>query len=62
MDKLRLTACGVNCNGCDQYKVTTEQDIKSAKLMVEWFKSQRWIEQNEGNEAVLKKAPLCYGC
>jgi len=38
------------------------QDIKSAESLVEWYRNQGWIGENEGVEAVMKKAPLCKGC
>jgi len=62
MDKLKMAACGVDCNECGQYKVTKDHDMKSAELLVEWFRIRGWIEPNEGAEAVIKKAPLCNGC
>lgn len=58
----KLAACGVDCNKCSQYKVTMEQDLKAAESLVGWFRSQGWIGENEGAEAVMKKAPLCKGC
>ncbi|MCL2396676.1 MAG: DUF3795 domain-containing protein [Defluviitaleaceae bacterium] len=62
MEKLRLAACGIDCAECAQYKVTMKQDLAAAELLVDWFKSQGWIGEDEGAEAVMKKAPLCYGC
>ncbi len=62
MNKLKLAACGVDCSDCAQYKVTMEQDMKAAKTLAPWFKSQGWIGEDENAEAVLKKAPLCRGC
>ena len=62
MDKLRLAACGIDCNECASYKVTMEQNLESAELMLPWFRSQGLIEENEGAEAVVKYAPFCTGC
>jgi len=62
MDKLKLAACGIDCSQCGQYKVTMEQDLNAAESLAEWFRSQGWIGENEGAEAVLNKAPLCKGC
>jgi len=62
MNKLKMAACGVDCNECAQYKVTSEHDLKAAELLVEWFRSQGWIGKNENAEAVMKKTPLCNGC
>ena len=62
MNKLKIAACGVDCNECAQYKVTMEHDLEAAELLVEWFREQRWIEKDENAEAVIRKAPLCKGC
>ena len=62
MNKLKLAACGIDCNECASYKVTMEQDIKEAEKLVEWYRSNGWIKENEGAEAVLKLNPLCKGC
>ena len=62
MDKHKLAACGIDCNECDSYKVTMEQDMKAAEELVEWYQNMGWIGKNEGSEAVIKKSPLCKGC
>ena len=62
MDKLKLAACGIDCNECASYKVTTEHNLKSAELMLPWFRGQGLIGENEGAEAVVKYAPFCTGC
>ena len=62
MGKLKLAACGIDCHECAFYKVTTEQDLKSAELMLPWFRSQNLIGDDEGAEAIVKKAPFWTGC
>ena len=62
MNNLKLAACGVNCAECASYKVTVENDIEAAESLVDWYKSQGWIGENEGAEAVIKKNPICKGC
>ena len=62
MSKLKMAACGLDCNECSSYKVTMTQDLKAAEQMLPWFRSQGLIEENEGAEAVIKKAPFCTGC
>ena len=62
VNKHKMAACGIDCNECAQYKVTIEHDLDAAESLVDWFRSQEWIGENQGAEAVLKKAPLCYGC
>ena len=61
-EKMKLAACGIDCHECASYKVTTEQDLKSAELMLPWFRSQKLIGEDEGAEAIVKKAPFCTGC
>ncbi|MCL1859816.1 MAG: DUF3795 domain-containing protein [Oscillospiraceae bacterium] len=62
MNKLKLAACGTDCNKCAAYKVTMEKDLKEAEKFVEWYRGQGWIGENEGAEAVLMKNPICTGC
>lgn len=62
MDKIKMAACGIDCGECASYKVTMNQDLEAAKLIVEWYRNQGWIEQDEEAKAVLKKNPLCMGC
>jgi hypothetical protein len=62
MDELRMAACGIPCEECNLYKVTIEPDLKIAESLVEWFKGQGWIGENEGAESIINKNPLCYGC
>lgn len=62
MNRLKMAACGIDCNECGQYKVTLQHDMKAAESLVEWFRSRGWIGKDEGAEAVMKKAPLCNGC
>lgn len=62
MIDIKPAACGVNCKECASYKVTTENDIKAAELLVDWYKERGWIGKNEGAEAIMKKNPLCKGC
>ncbi|MDF2656896.1 MAG: uncharacterized protein K0R19_3370 [Bacillota bacterium] len=62
MEKLKLAACGMDCVECGSYKATMHHDIKAAEGLVEWYRGQGWIGENEGAEAVMKKNPLCKGC
>jgi hypothetical protein len=64
MNKLKLAACGIDCNECGLPKA--EHDIKAAEGLVAWFRSAGWIEPNGNAEAVQKaiqnKKPYCNGC
>ncbi len=37
MNKLKLAACGMDCEAYGQYKVTMEQDVKAAESRAGWF-------------------------
>ena len=43
MNKLKLAACGVDCNECGTYN--KEHDIKVAESMVEWYREKGWIKK-----------------
>ena len=62
MDKLKMAACGIDCNECGSYKATVDNDLKTAEGLVAWYRSAGWIGADEGAEAVLSKNPLCKGC
>ena len=57
-----MAACGVDCAECASYKVTMEHDMKAAESLVEWYRGQGWIGENEGAGAVMRNNPLCKGC
>ena len=58
----RLAACGIDCTQCGSYKVTMYKDMEAAAQLVLWYRSQGWIGEDEGAEAVMRKNPLCKGC
>jgi hypothetical protein len=60
MNELKIAACGLDCNACDLYNAG--RDIKAAESLVPWFRSQGWIDEGGGAEAVQGKAPFCEGC
>jgi len=62
MKKLKLAACGIDCNECGSYKVTATKDLEAAEALVDWYRSMGWIGESEGAEAVISKNPLCKGC
>lgn len=60
MNKLKMAACGIDCNECGTYN--KEHDINAAELLVEWYRTRGWIGEDEGVEAVQKNPPFCKGC
>ena len=59
---LRMAACGMDCSACASYKATVDNDMEAAEALVEWYKRQGWIGEDEGAAAILMKNPLCKGC
>ena len=64
MDKLIMGACGIDCSVCSIYNAG--HDIKSAEILVPWFRERGWIE-SDGNaedvqKAVQNKVIYCDGC
>ena len=64
MNKLKMAACGIDCNECALYNAG--HDLKMAELLVPWFRERGWIEPNEKAESVQKavqnKVVYCEGC
>ncbi len=60
MAKQKLAACGLDCNACNLYLAA--HDLHAAAALVEWFRARGWIGEEEGAEAVRRKAPFCMGC
>ena len=62
MSKLKLAACGIDCEACGSYKATVFGDISAAEELVEWYRGCGWIPADAGAEEVLALSPLCRGC
>gem|GEM_PF-860816 len=60
MPRMRLAACGIDCNECDIYNAA--HDRQAAEALVKWFKSRGWIEERADAQTVMAKAPYCQGC
>ena len=64
MNKLKLAACGIDCNECGLRNAG--HDFKVADSCVAWFRDAGWIEADGNAESVQKaiqnKTPYCNGC
>lgn len=60
LPRIRLAACGIDCNECDIYNAA--HDRQAAEALVKWFKSRGWIEERADAQTVMAKAPYCQGC
>jgi len=60
MNKLRLAACGLDCNECGVYKVV--HDRNTAESLISWYRKNGWIDKNDDVYTVVKKDLFCMGC
>jgi hypothetical protein len=56
----RLSACGLDCLNCDIYLLPVDEKVQ-AKLLP-WFRSQKWLGENEGIKEVVERKMYCKGC
>ena len=55
-----IAVCGLICSTCSILKAHTDKE--AAESVVGWFKSEKWLKENEGVDELLKNGPLCSGC
>lgn len=55
-----IAPCGLDCAQCNLYLAA--HDPHAAAMLVDWFRSRGWIDEDEGAEAVQRRAPFCMGC
>jgi len=53
-------ACGLNCETCEIRLAPFDQGV--AVTVLNWFKSQGWLAENEGMPEVLERKMICTGC
>jgi hypothetical protein len=56
-----IAACGLECGPCPIRRASVG-DRGAAESLVGWWRSMGWLEEGEGVQAVLARAPLCLGC
>lgn len=56
-----IAICGIDCTDCPLLRAS-HGDIKAAEHLAAWWKSEGWLSEDEGAEAVLKGGPHCLGC
>ena len=58
MDKLiMMAACGLDCGSCEIRLAAT--DPAAAKVVVDWFRKEGWLKEDEGIEQAIKGSMLC---
>ena len=60
MQESMMAACGLDCSDCEIRLAPI--DPNAAKVIVDWFKSKGWLEENEGIAQVIEKQMYCTGC
>jgi len=60
MNKKWMAACGLDCETCEIRLAPF--DPAAAEVLVNWFKSQGWLAENEGMSEVIQRKMFCTGC
>jgi len=60
MNKKWMAACGLDCGTCEIRLAPF--DPAAAEVLVNWFKSQGWLAENEGMPEVIQRKMFCTGC
>jgi hypothetical protein len=60
MSPMHISACGLNCNECDLFKLPTDKSIQDK--MIPYFRKQTWLKEDEGIETIIEKGMYCKGC
>ena len=59
-DKALIAACGLVCSDCAIYNLPF--DDEAAKSVIDWFRSQGWLEDTEGADEIIARGMYCKGC
>ena len=57
-----MAACGLDCGKCEIRLASTDTSTSAAKSVVDWFKENGWLKQDEGIEVAIARNMLCTGC
>jgi hypothetical protein len=60
MENNMMAACGLDCGSCE-IRLAPE-DPAAARVVVDWFKQQGWLAEDEGLAQVLERGMICTGC
>ena len=55
-----IAVCGLDCGGCPIR--TADTDSGAAEVLVGWFKSEGWLNEDEGVAELMQRGPYCRGC
>ncbi len=57
---VEIAACGLDCGPCPLRRAPF--DKAAANQVVEWFKSEGWLADDEGVDEIIERAMYCKGC
>lgn len=60
MDEGWMAACGLDCEACEIR--LAPGDAAAARVVVDWFKRQGWLAEDEGMAQVMERKMYCTGC
>lgn len=60
MESSWLAACGLDCGPCEIRLAPL--DAAAARVVVDWFRRQGWLGEDEGMAQVLEQKMYCTGC
>ena len=60
MNSDMIAACGLDCGSCEIRLAPA--DPAAAKVVVDWFKRQGWLSEDEGMAQVIERKMYCTGC
>jgi hypothetical protein len=60
MERGLMAACGLDCESCEIRLAPT--DPAAAKVVLDWFRQQGWLGEDEGMAQAIERKMYCTGC
>ncbi|MFN2185782.1 MAG: DUF3795 domain-containing protein [Anaerolineae bacterium] len=60
MESIMMAACGLDCGSC--VIRLAPADPAAAKKLVDWFRREGWLAEDEGMAKVIERKMYCTGC
>lgn len=55
-----IAVCGLDCTDCDLRRAPTS--AQAAQRVIDWFRSEGWLDLHEGLAEILRRGLYCQGC
>ena len=55
-----IVACGLDCGPCPIRRMLFDEE--AAERVLAWFRSEDWLEEDEGLEEAVERSMYCRGC